>query len=198
MADDARPADPWVACFKLAARLVDALVAAGQTLATAESLTGGAVGATVTAVPGSSAAYLGGVVSYATRVKQEQLGVREETVREHGVVSAVCAEEMAVGARDRLGATWGLSTTGVAGPDTQEGKPVGLVYVGVAGPTGVSSTELHLDGDRADVRTGAVRAVLEAALEQAWDRPAQVGTGPTDGTEGPDPGDPVRSVGAEE
>src|SRR5690348_4767165 len=105
----------------------------GETLACAESLTGGGLAAALTAVPGASASMRGGVVSYATEVKRTVLGVTAELV-----ISAACAEQMAVGVRDLLGATWGLSTTGVAGPDTQEGQPVGTVFVGVIGPAVVA------------------------------------------------------------
>ncbi|HWJ11771.1 MAG TPA: nicotinamide-nucleotide amidohydrolase family protein, partial [Nocardioides sp.] len=98
------------------ADLVDQLKARGATLATAESLTGGRVAARVTNVPGSSAVYAGGVVSYQTEVKVRVLGVAAATVEEHGVVSAACAREMADGARRLLGTTYAVSTTGVAGP----------------------------------------------------------------------------------
>jgi nicotinamide-nucleotide amidase len=146
--------------------LVPALAGRGGTLATAESLTGGLVGAAVTSVPGSSAVYLGGVVSYATDVKTSLLGVPESVVEEYGVVSGECAEAMADGVRRLLGATYGLSTTGVAGPDEQEGKPAGTVYVGVAGPAGVHHVALALSGDRASVRNQTVTAALSALSEQ--------------------------------
>ncbi len=141
------------------------LVRRGKTVATAESLTGGALADLVSATPGASATFLGGVVSYATRVKQQLLGVSVETVHRHGVVSAQCAAEMASGVRDVLGADFGVSTTGVAGPDEQEGKPVGLVYVGVAGPAGVRTEELQLEGARADIRAEATRRAVVALLE---------------------------------
>ncbi len=129
-------------------------------LASAESLTGGLLGARVTSVPGASAAYLGGVVSYATAVKQSLLGVAEEIVSGPGVVSADCAEAMAVAVRSLLGADIGVSTTGVAGPDPQEGKPVGLVYVGCADARGVVAVRRSLSGDREAVRLAAVDAAL--------------------------------------
>jgi PncC family amidohydrolase len=91
--------------------------------------------------------------------------VSEETVERHGVVSAECAAEMAGGVRTLLGADFGVSTTGVAGPDAQEGKPVGLVYVGVAGPAGVRTEELHLQGGRAEIRAEATRRAVAALLE---------------------------------
>ena len=136
----------------LPTRVSVALQAAGETLATAESLTGGQLAAALTDVPGVSAAYLGGVVSYATELKVSLLGVPESVVAEDGVVSAACAEAMATGIRGLTGATWALSTTGVAGPTEQEGKPVGTVYVGVAGPGLVEAVELSLGGDRPTIQ----------------------------------------------
>ena len=124
----------------------------GETLATAESLTGGRLASRVTTVAGASRVYLGGVVSYATAVKQDLLGVSDQVVARHGVVSAECARAMAQGVRARLGADWAISTTGVAGPDEQEGKPPGTVFVGLAGPSGASSLALELAGDRTEVQ----------------------------------------------
>ena len=100
-------------------------------------------------MPGSSEVFRGGVVAYATDVKIAVLDVPEAVVEQHGVVSAECARAMARGVRRLTGATYGVSTTGVAGPDEQEGKPVGTVYVGVAGPDGDSAVALELVGDRA-------------------------------------------------
>ncbi len=141
-------------------RLLEELVRREATVATAESLTGGRLAALVTGVPGASRAYVGGVVAYATEVKQRLLGVPEELVARYGVVSAECARAMAEGVRAALGATYGLSTTGVAGPDEQEGKPVGTVYVGVAGPAGAIVTALELTGDRAAVQERTCREAL--------------------------------------
>ena len=134
------------------------------TLATAESLTGGALADHASATPGASATFRGGVVSYATDVKTGLLGVGKDTVREHGVVSARCAEQMAVGVRSLLGTDWAVSTTGVAGPTEQEGKPVGSVFVGVAGPDGVVVHELHLDGDRAAIRAATCHRAAELVV----------------------------------
>lgn len=144
---------------------MDLLRGQGGTLATAESLTGGRLAAAMTAVPGASAAYVGGVVAYATRAKQQLLGVPEALVAEHGVVSVECARAMASGVRDALDATWGLSTTGVAGPDRQEGHPVGTVFVGLAGPDGSSAVALSLAGDRAEVQD---LTVDEAIATLVW------------------------------
>jgi PncC family amidohydrolase len=144
------------------------LLRRGMTLATAESLTGGALADLVSASPGASETYLGGVVAYASEVKVRVLGVRRETVARHGVVSEGCAVEMADGVRTVVGSDWGVSTTGVAGPTSQEGKPVGTVFVAVSGPEGVRSRRLQLDGDRAEIRaqvcTEAATMVLEAVL----------------------------------
>ena len=145
----------------VAARVLETLSGRGQTLATAESLTGGLLAARLTDVPGASRSYVGGVVSYATRVKESVLGVPSEVVREHGVVSEECALMMARGVRDRLDATWGLATTGVAGPDQQEGRAVGTVWVAIAGPGGGTSRLLALSGDRLAIRQATCDAVLE-------------------------------------
>ena len=149
----------------LAATLQAELVRRGATVATAESITGGRLGDLLSAAPGASETYLGGVVSYATSLKTGVLGVREETVQRHGVVSAECAAEMAEGARRLAGADFAVSTTGVAGPTSQEGKPVGLVFVGVAGPAGVQTARFDLDGDRAEIREKAVWAAVDRVLE---------------------------------
>lgn len=146
-----------------ASDLVHSLAAAGATVATAESLTGGQVAAAVTAVPGASRAYLGGVVSYATQVKVDVLGVPAAVVRDHGVISAQCAEAMASGVRTLLGADYGLATTGVAGPDNQEGHRVGTVFVAVASPRGVHVEALTLTGDRGRIQHAAVERVVDLA-----------------------------------
>lgn len=145
----------------MAARVLDTLAARGETLATAESLTGGLLAARLTDVPGASRSFVGGVVSYATRVKVAVLGVPDALVAQHGVVSEECALAMAHCVRDRLGANWGLATTGVAGPDPQEGRAVGTVWVAVAGPAGATARLLDLAGDRAAVRQATCVAVLE-------------------------------------
>jgi PncC family amidohydrolase len=148
------------------------LVRRQATLATAESLTGGALGDLISASPGASETYPGGVVSYATEVKTGVLGVRQATVDEYGVVSAECAREMAERVRALLGTDWGVSTTGVAGPTEQEGKPVGTVFVAVAGPDGVQHRQLDLDGDRAQIRQQACVSAAKLVLEALVDEPA--------------------------
>src|SRR3954468_6526367 len=105
------------------------LRSAGARLATAESLTGGRLAAVVTAVPGASASYVGGVVTYSGALKESLLGVRHDLVHGYGVFAAESARAMAPGCREPTGATYALPTTGVAGPDLQEDKPVGTVFV---------------------------------------------------------------------
>lgn len=144
----------------VAARVLEVLAGRAETLATAESLTGGMLAARLTDVPGASRSFVGGVVSYATRVKVSALDVPPELVEAHGVVSQECAVAMARGVRTRLEATWGLATTGVAGPDEQEGKPVGTVWVAAAGPTRVESRLLALSGDRPAIRQATCDRVL--------------------------------------
>jgi nicotinamide-nucleotide amidase len=119
------------------------------TLAVAESCTGGWLGEMLTAVPGSSRYFWGGVIAYDNSVKEKMLGVNPQDLAQYGAVSASVAEQMAVGVRDRLGTTWGLSITGIAGPDggTLE-KPVGLVYIGVAGPQGATHFVQRFGGGR--------------------------------------------------
>jgi len=137
--------------------LVELLKAGGLTCATAESCTGGGVGAAITAVPGSSAAFLGGVVSYANSVKNGVLGVPTKTLDTVGAVSSECAAAMASGARRLLGADLAVSVTGIAGPDGgSDEKPVGLVWFALASAVGVRTEKAIFAGDRARVREQAV------------------------------------------
>jgi nicotinamide-nucleotide amidase len=147
-----------------AEQVVRELVSRGLTLATAESLTGGGLGELLTAVPGASAVYLGGVISYATEVKVALLGVPGDVVERDGVVSAACALAMARGVRSLLGSDVGVATTGVAGPDRQEGKPVGRVHVAVADGAGEAHIELRLSGDRRAIRSATGQAALRMVL----------------------------------
>lgn len=147
--------------------MLETLARRGETVATAESLTGGLLSARLTDVPGASRSFVGGVVSYATRVKVSALDVPADLVEQHGVISEECASAMARGVRTRLGSTWGIATTGVAGPDAQEGRPVGTVWVAVAGPDHVETRELALEGDRWAIRQAscdAALAVLDGVL----------------------------------
>jgi len=146
-----------------------ALEERGQTLSTAESLTAGQVCAAIADVPGASTVLRGGLAAYASEVKVAVLGVDPDLVAEHGVVSRECAEAMAVAANVLFGTDWAVSTTGVAGPTEQEGKPVGTVYVAVASASGVASRDLRLNGDRAEIRataTDAALTLLAAALDE--------------------------------
>lgn len=151
-----------------AAQVLRLLAERGQSLAVAESLTGGLVAAELTAVPGASHAFRGSVTAYATAVKQLLLGVDAELLAERGAVDSEVARQLATGVRDRMGADWGLSTTGVAGPEPQDGQPVGTVYIAVAAPGQASAVARRVttDGDRAQIRTATVHAAL-AALRDA-------------------------------
>lgn len=145
-----------------AARVLRQLVRRGETLAVAESLTGGLVAAELTSVPGASRSFRGSVTAYATPLKRDVLTVDGALLAARGAVDPEVARQMAIGVRRLLGADWGVATTGVAGPDAQDGKPVGTVYVAVAGPDGVEKVAaLWLNGDRADIRRESVRSLLE-------------------------------------
>jgi len=133
----------------------------GQTVATAESLTGGLVGAALSERPGSSATFRGGLLVYATDAKAAVAGVPQQVLDGHGAVSEQTARALAEGARERLGADWGVGTTGVAGPDEQEGQPVGTVHVAVAGPDGTTVRSARLPGDRERVRVLTVTTALD-------------------------------------
>jgi nicotinamide-nucleotide amidase len=130
-----------------------------QTLATAESLTGGLLGAAITAVPGASTVYRGGIVAYATELKAVLLGVPEDLLARHGPIHPGVAAAMAAGARDRLGATWGLATTGVAGPDPADGFLPGTVHI-AASAGSPATRSLALAGDRDRVRQDTVDQAL--------------------------------------
>lgn len=146
---------------RAAAVLHRALLARGETVGCAESLTGGELAALLSGSPGASSTFVGGVVSYATELKRSLLGVTAGRV-----VSAECAEEMALGARRLLGVDWALATTGVAGPEPQEEQAVGTVYVALAGAEGVRSRLLSLTGDRATIRTAACLGAMSVLLRE--------------------------------
>ncbi len=132
----------------------------GSTLALAESLTGGLLADAFISVPGASTVVRGAVVAYASDLKTTLLGVDGETLASRGAVDGSVAEQMANGVAQRLGATYGLATTGVAGPDPQDGKPVGTVYLAAATPLGVFHERVHLAGARSEIRMGAVAAAV--------------------------------------
>ena len=136
--------------------------AAGVKLATAESCTGGLVASRITDVPGASEVFLGGWVTYGNEAKVRELGVREESLAKSGAVSALVAGEMAEGARKRAGADWAVSVTGIAGPGGgSPGKPVGLVYLGIAGAGGVETVEKKLVPERKTFKGMASQAALD-------------------------------------
>jgi len=144
----------------LAAELVSILSTRAQSVAVAESLTGGLIAAAITDVPGASVVFRGGVVAYATDTKHSLLGVDDRLLAEAGAVDAQVATAMAAGVRDRFAATFGLASTGVAGPDPQDGKPVGTVFLAVSGPAGSEVVAPWLAGDRAEIRRAAVAEAL--------------------------------------
>jgi len=149
----------------LAIRLLETLKMRGKTLATAESCTGGGIGHVLTSVSGSSAVYLGGVVSYTNGVKERLLGVPGQILDRCGAVSPETAKAMAEGVCSCIGADYGISVTGLAGPNSDgSGKPVGLVYVGASDGTNTTVKEHLFSGDREAVRNQAMEAALLLAL----------------------------------
>jgi nicotinamide-nucleotide amidase len=152
----------------LAAQIVTVLGERRETLATAESLTGGLLGAAITDVPGASVVYRGGVTAYATELKAVLLGVPADLLARHGPVHPSVAEAMAEGARDRLGATWGLATTGVAGPDPVDGFPPGTVHITASSGSPITRS-LALAGDRDQVRRDTVDQALTLLLDLLWE-----------------------------
>lgn len=141
--------------------VLDALRGSGRTVATAESLTAGLVSAALTDVAGASEVVTGGLVVYSTELKTRLAGVDPALLAERGAVDPRVAEELAVGARQRCAADWGIGLTGVAGPDPQDGVAPGTVHLGFAGPATVTVRSVRLSGDRHAVRAAAVRAALE-------------------------------------
>jgi len=149
---------------ELATEVIRLLTESGQTVAAAESLTGGLVAAALTDVPGSSQAFRGGVVAYATELKAQLLGVDTELLARHGPVYAPVAAAMADGVRARLGATIGVATTGVAGPGPQDGHPAGTVHVAVSLDGDTVVRTMGLAGNRDEVRRLTVERVLGLLL----------------------------------
>lgn len=152
MTDDATAA--------LAREAIDLLISRGRTVAVAESLTGGLVAAALTSIAGSSAAFRGGVVAYATEFKTALLGVPADLLSRHGPVHPAVAAAMASGVRQRLDSSYGVATTGVAGPGPADGQPQGTVFIAVDGPSGSTGSGLTLAGGRRQVRQDSVQAVL--------------------------------------
>lgn len=138
----------------------------GKTLVTAESCTGGGIGTAITAIPGSSAVYKGGIISYCNELKMQLLDVEPAVLAEYGAVSAPTAEAMAMGARIALKADIAVSVTGLAGPDGDEfGNPIGTVYVGYSDIYQTISRKIRISGDRDYVRQQAIQAALKLVLE---------------------------------
>lgn len=159
----AAPAAELAEIEQAARQVITALLARAETLGTAESLTGGWIGMALTSVPGASAVYRGGMITYSTELKAVLAGVSRMTLDRDGPVAASTAGELAAGARSRCGADWGLAVTGVAGPDSQDGHPVGQVFVGLAGPQReIEVRELALAGNRAEIRAATVARALGA------------------------------------
>lgn len=139
---------------------------AGKTLSTAESITAGGIGAALTAVPGASAVYKGGIISYCDEAKHHLLGVPAELLDTHGAVSAPVAEAMAQGARKALRTDIAISVTGLAGPGGDDfGHPVGTVFIGYADGNTAVAREYHFSGDRDFVRSQTIEAALRLILE---------------------------------
>jgi nicotinamide-nucleotide amidase len=142
--------------------LLSRLSARKETLAVAESCTGGGLGAELTSIPGSSEVFLGGLITYSDGLKIQLLGVPASTIAIHGAVSKPCALAMAEGARRVTEADWAVSVTGIAGPSGgSEDKPVGTVWLGIAGPGVLRAEQLRLPGDRHQIRSASVRSALD-------------------------------------
>jgi nicotinamide-nucleotide amidase len=152
------------------------LVELGATVATTESLTGGLLGVLLTEAPATSVTYRGGLIVYGTDTKIHMAGVDNDLLAEHGPVHPAVAEELAIGARERVDADYGVGITGVAGPGAQGGCPVGEVHVGIATAHGVSRHEHHFAGNRSDIRVAAAAAAL-ADLTAELDRQLGFGKG---------------------
>ena len=155
------------ALFELAERLGQSLKAKGHKIATAESCTGGWIAQAITEIPGSSAWFDGGFVTYSNNAKVQMLGVNPKTLEEYGAVSAEVAKQMAAGALANSEADWAVAVTGIAGPDGgSEAKPVGTVYVAWQGKNGgVKVERLQLSGDRHQIRKQAVENAMEGVFD---------------------------------
>lgn len=149
--------------YDAASGLVAGATDAGLTVATAESLTAGLLAATIAEVPGASAMLRGGLIVYATDLKETLAGVPWETLAQFGAVSPETAAALGLGAADRCGAEIGIGLTGVAGPDRQEGHPPGTVFLGLSRNMSVTVHKLSVNGDRARIRAAATLAGLDLA-----------------------------------
>lgn len=151
--------------LKSAETIVTLLTQKGETIAIAESVTGGGIASALTDVPGTSHVFLGGVIAYSVDIKIKDLGVRHETISEFGVVSEAVAFEMAEGIRNRYQSTWAISSTGVAGPGPSHGIPAGTIWIAIVGPGRREALALSLAGERDEVRHAAISSAL-ATLER--------------------------------
>jgi nicotinamide-nucleotide amidase len=142
-----------------ATTIIEALKARGETISVAESLTGGGLGHALTQVPGASEVFIGGIISYTSNVKVNFLGVQQSTIDQHTVVSEEVALEMARGAIDKLGSTWAIATTGIAGPGDYMGIREGTVWIAICGPI-CQTLHLTLDSGRDGVRQGAISSAM--------------------------------------
>ena len=142
-----------------AASIIDHLKSRGETISVAESLTGGGLGHALTQIPGASQVFLGGIIAYTADVKVNFLGVQQSTIDQHTVVSEEVALEMAQGAINRLGSTWAISTTGIAGPGDYMGIREGTVWISICGPI-CQTLQLTLDSGRDGVRQGAISSAI--------------------------------------
>lgn len=142
-----------------AKNVIAALVARGQTLSVAESVTAGGLGSAITSTPGASQVFLGGVIAYSNEVKINILGVDGSLIEKHNVVSEEVANAMADAVRAKFGTTWGIATTGIAGPGDYQGIPEGTVWVAIRGPVN-QTIQLQLDSGREAIRTGAISSAI--------------------------------------
>lgn len=154
------------------AELIAQLVAKGNKVAVAESLTGGLLLSELISVPGASIVVQGGMVCYSTQSKIDVLGVAAATIAQFGVISEATAIAMAQQVAKKFNAEIGVATTGVAGPDRQEDKPAGTVFIAVVGAAGAAAVELSLSGDRAQIRAQSVIAALELLGKYSGDLPS--------------------------
>ncbi|NBE81998.1 CinA family protein [Micromonospora rubida] len=173
-----------------AAGVVHRLAQRHETLATVESLTGGLLSASIVEIAGVSGVYRGGLIVYATELKAWLAGVPEDLLADRGPVDPDVALALAEGGRRRCGADWGLATTGVAGPQPQDGKPVGLVYVAVAGPGGAEVSRLDLDGGRDHIRSATVIEALRLLAQRIH----AAGAATVPGTQAAAGGDPATAA----
>ena len=142
-----------------ATSIIEHLKSRGETISVAESLTGGGLGHALTQVPGASQVFVGGIIAYTADVKVNFLGVRQSTIDQHTVVSEEVSLEMAQGAINRLGSTWAISTTGIAGPGDYMGIREGTVWISICGPI-CQTLQLTLDSGRDGVRQGAISSAI--------------------------------------